>query len=412
MYSVAPATLLAAFRRGGERLADRHRGRHSWWTVAFGLTVLVSGMMTTGVGVGVVLLGGSVPIPFAAEDTACQATPAADMVPASSGFTLPMEPGSYRVSSGFGPRDGEMHRGIDYAAPEGTAIFAAAAGTVVEAGPAGGFGQWIVVDHQVDGQLVSTVYGHMWPGGVGVSEGEQVQAGQPIAQVGSNGISTGPHLHFEVWEGGRLAGGNAVDPEPMLSAPKPPPEPTQPTVQPALTAPTQAQLLPDGVPGSQRALDLDPRQRAYVDSIVGVGKGMGLPPRAWVISTATALQESTLLNYANAKDSASLGIPHDAVGSDHDSVGLFQQRPSWGSLEERMDPATSARLFYEAMIDVPGWESAPLTEIAQRVQRSAFPAAYAKWEVAAADAVLASHGAPPIGDAAPVDPCAGGPRLV
>jgi hypothetical protein len=76
-----------------------------------------------------------------------------------------------------------------------------------------------------------------------------------------------------------------------------------------------------------------------------------------------------------------------------------------------MDPAISARLFYEAMIDVPGWESAPLTEIAQRVQRSAFPAAYAKWEVAAADAVLASHGAPPIGDAAPSDPCARGPRL-
>ena len=91
MYSAAPATLPAAFRRGGERLADRHRGRHSWWTVAFGSTVLVSGMMTTGVGVGVVLLGGSVPIPFAAEDTACQAVPAADMVPASSGFTLPMD---------------------------------------------------------------------------------------------------------------------------------------------------------------------------------------------------------------------------------------------------------------------------------------------------------------------------------
>jgi len=151
---------------------------------------------------------------------------------------------------------------------------------------------------------------------------------------------------------------------------------------------------------------LDPRQRAYVDSIVGVGKGMGLPPRAWVISTATAMQESTLLNYANAKDPESLARPYDAVGSDHDSVGLFQQRPSWGSVEERMNPAVSARLFYEALTQVPEWESLPLTRIAQLVQRSGFPRAYAKWEVAAADAVLISHGAPPVGDTA-IDPCSG-----
>jgi len=103
----------------------------------------------------------------------------------------------------------EGHRGQDFGAPAGTPIIYAAAGIVVRAGPAGGFGQWIVIDHQIGGQLVSTVYGHIWADGVGVSEGEPVRTGQPIGRVDSNGPSTGPHLHFEVWEGGRSRGGRA-----------------------------------------------------------------------------------------------------------------------------------------------------------------------------------------------------------
>jgi len=404
MYSAAPATLPAAFRRGAERFGTRHRGRHSWWMMSLGAFAVASSMTLVGMGAGIVLIGGSIPFVPISNDTTCLVAPASLSPPPSGGLVLPMEPGSFRVSSGYGPRDGDMHNGIDYAAPVGTPIFAAAAGTVVKAGPASGFGLWIVIDHQVDGRLVSTVYGHMWADGMGVAEGDPVQAGQPIAQVGSNGVSTGPHLHFEVWEGGRMAGGEAVDPEPMVLAPDVAPAP--PPVMQAALAPSQAQLLPQGVPGGQRPMVLDPRQRAYVDSIVGVGKGMGLPPRAWVIGTATAMQESTLLNYANAKDPESLARPYDAVGSDHDSVGLFQQRPSWGSVEERMNPAVSARLFYEALTQVPEWESLPLTRIAQLVQRSGFPHAYAKWEVAAADAVLISHGAPPVGDTA-IDPCSG-----
>jgi murein DD-endopeptidase MepM/ murein hydrolase activator NlpD len=128
-------------------------------------------------------------------------------------LVVPMAPGSFRLTSDFGERKNpvtgaaEGHRGQDFGAPADTPIYAAVAGTVVRAGPAGGFGQWIVIDHQVGGQPVSTVYGHMWPDGVGVSEGEQVRPGQPIGRVGSNGQSTGPHLHFEVWEGGRSRGG-------------------------------------------------------------------------------------------------------------------------------------------------------------------------------------------------------------
>lgn len=139
---------------------------------------------------------------------------------------------------------------------------------------------------------------------------------------------------------------------------------------------------------------LNQRQSGHAAVIVAVGQQLKVPPRGWVIALATALQESKLKMYANDNPAyplvrqQSLALPHDAVGSDHDSVGLFQQRPSppaggggWGAVGELMNPAISARKFYQAMITkVPGWERMRLTEAAQRVQRSAFPGAYQKWE--------------------------------
>ncbi|ODQ92878.1 peptidase M23, partial [Dietzia alimentaria] len=83
-------------------------------------------------------------------------------------------------------------------------------------GPASGFGNWIVIDHTIDGQPYSTVYGHMWDDGVDVQVGDTVAAGQHIGEVGNNGQSTGAHLHFEVWQGGRLTGGSETDPQPWL----------------------------------------------------------------------------------------------------------------------------------------------------------------------------------------------------
>jgi murein DD-endopeptidase MepM/ murein hydrolase activator NlpD len=105
--------------------------------------------------------------------------------------------------------------------------------------------------------------------------------------------------------------------------------------------------------------------------IVAAGQQMQVPPRGWVIAVATALQESTLHNYGN------LGARND-----HDSLGLFQQRPSmgWGTPAQIMDPEYASRKFYEKLLSVPGWQSMPLTEAAQRVQRSAYPDAYAKHE--------------------------------
>ncbi|WP_233434639.1 peptidoglycan DD-metalloendopeptidase family protein [Nocardia yamanashiensis] len=138
---------------------------------------------------------------------------------------MPVAEGTYTISRGFGVQpDGEDHKGIDYAANAGTPIYAAADGTVVAAGAASGFGDWIVID-SVDetGAAFSTVYGHMYDNGMvhadgtPVTVGEKVSAGQQIAVVGSNGESSGPHLHFELVPGGRLTGGKQIDPMPWLS---------------------------------------------------------------------------------------------------------------------------------------------------------------------------------------------------
>ncbi|MEV6814226.1 M23 family metallopeptidase [Micromonospora sp. NPDC051296] len=134
------------------------------------------------------------------------------------------------------------------------------------------------------------------------------------------------------------------------------------------------------------------RQLRNAAVIIKVGQEMKVPPRGWVIAVATAMQESRLLNLANRTVSESQDIPHEGVGADHDSVGLFQQRPSWGTVAERMNPAYTSRKFYEKLDDVPDWEKLPLTVAAQRVQISAFPDAYAKHEELASRIVDALAG--------------------
>ena len=113
-------------------------------------------------------------------------------------------PAAGTVSSGFGrraypldPDRVDFHPGIDIAAPKGAPVWAAASGTVLYSGPAPGFGNEIVLLHD-DG--VTTVYGHM---SRLLVSGGSVRVGQPIALVGSEGESTGPHLHFEVRLGDR-----------------------------------------------------------------------------------------------------------------------------------------------------------------------------------------------------------------
>ena len=108
-----------------------------------------------------------------------------------------------RITSTFGPRvhpifgDSRMHNGIDFGAGMGTAIRAAGAGTVVSAGPRGGYGNVIILDH---GNSLATLYAHQSALLVGV--GAHAAKGQVIGRVGSTGYSTGPHLHFEVRRNG------------------------------------------------------------------------------------------------------------------------------------------------------------------------------------------------------------------
>jgi murein DD-endopeptidase MepM/ murein hydrolase activator NlpD len=106
-------------------------------------------------------------------------------------------PAAGRLTSGFGARWGTTHYGLDIANSIGTPILAAADGVIIEAGPASGFGLWLKVQHD-DGTV--TVYGHI--NDYSVREGQRVKAGEQIARMGNRGQSTGPHLHFEVWEDG------------------------------------------------------------------------------------------------------------------------------------------------------------------------------------------------------------------
>lgn len=111
-------------------------------------------------------------------------------------------------TSGFGTRWGSFHSGIDIANAVGTPILSVMDGTVIDSGPASGFGQWIRIKHD-DGSM--SVYGHMQT--LDVAVGERVHAGQKIAGMGSLGFSTGSHLHFEI----HPTGEGAVDPIPWLA---------------------------------------------------------------------------------------------------------------------------------------------------------------------------------------------------
>ncbi|GHJ11511.1 hypothetical protein TPA0907_58780 [Micromonospora humidisoli] len=142
-----------------------------------------------------------------------------------------------------------------------------------------------------------------------------------------------------------------------------------------------------------------PRMSAYGASqlrnaavIIKVGQDMKVPPRGWVIAVATAMQESALRNLSNSTVAGSRGIPNEGVGSDHDSLGLFQQRAGWGSVTQRMSPDYAARKFYEKLVKIDGWERMPLTRAAQKVQISAYPDAYAKHEDVASQIVNALAG--------------------
>ncbi|MFC8620058.1 hypothetical protein ACFT9M_27095 [Micromonospora purpureochromogenes] len=140
----------------------------------------------------------------------------------------------------------------------------------------------------------------------------------------------------------------------------------------------KSKLIPHGVQGKQSRITLDSEQTKNVKAIIAATKKSHMDERAAVISIATALQESKLENLGHLGDR-----------NDHDSLGLFQQRPSsgWGSPKQITDPEYATKAFLKGLKQVDGWQDMPLTEAAQTVQVSAYPDAYAQWERQAADLV-------------------------
>lgn len=160
---------------------------------------------------------------------------------------------------------------------------------------------------------------------------------------------------------------------PVAQASSPAPAPTPPP------APAPGSTVGQPVTGS--ITPLNDERRANAQIIVAVGRELGVPDYGIVIALATAMQESSLRNIN---------------WGDRDSLGLYQQRPStgWGTAEQIMDPAYATRLFFggpqnpnrgrtRGLLDIAGWQGMALTDAAQRVQISAFPLAYGKWEPSA-----------------------------
>lgn len=132
-----------------------------------------------------------------------------------------------------------------------------------------------------------------------------------------------------------------------------------------------------GAPSSGGVTTLTAEQEGNARIIIQVGREQGVPDYGIIIALATAMQESSLRNIDYG---------------DRDSVGLFQQRTStgWGTVADIMNPYHSAYLFYQGrsgytrgLLDISGWQSMPLTVAAQKVQVSAYPDHYAKWETSA-----------------------------
>lgn len=131
----------------------------------------------------------------------------------SQGWTVPAY--GY-ITDNYGYRPGQpagansFHRGTDLGSGCGSSIYAATGGTVIYAGWNGTYGNFVLIDH---GDGISTGYAHIRPGGIFVSVGDHVDAGENIASVGTTGASTGCHLHFEV-----RTGGSAIDAVPFMRA--------------------------------------------------------------------------------------------------------------------------------------------------------------------------------------------------
>ncbi|RZU30873.1 M23 family metallopeptidase [Blastococcus saxobsidens] len=161
------------------------------------------------------------------------------------------------------------------------------------------------------------------------------------------------------------------------------------------STPTASSACSIGGTGATVAgIELDALQMGHAQTIADVAAARGLDAYAATVALATAYQESRVRMLANdgsspeltgeqaAVTATSLQYPHDGLGSDHDSVNTFQQRwlAGWGTVAQLMDPVYAAEAFYARLVEVPNWQTVPLTQAAQAVQISAAGDAYARWE--------------------------------
>lgn len=314
----------------------------------------------------------------------------------------------------------KWHEGADLAAPAGATLHAAGSGKVSHAGPGGSeggwAGNWVEIDH---GKGNKTIYAHM--SSVKVKAGQGISAGEPIGAVGSTGMSTGPHLHFQVHINGKR---EHTDPAKFLKVrgvnfgkdkPKSPGSSTPGGSTPgegSEATPISSGALPQTFKAkltTGQTVTLKQFQINHAAAIAAEGSKMGVSAKGQQIALMTAMQESTMRNLSNLRNQPeSANYPADGDGGDHDSVGLFQQRPGWGSVKQRMTPADSARRFYggpkgpnkgspPGLLDKKGWEQMRPGKAAQTVQVSAFPDAYDKWEPFAKELLEVVAGISPMG---------------
>lgn len=170
--------------------------------------------------------------PAAAEGAAAESAPSTLAATSATSavreeFTIDVRPplvypvgANAPVGSPFGPRDQACsacstdHTGVDWNPGRGTPIVAIADGVVSKIGPAGStLGVWVAIDHVINGQEITSIYGHMETGSMPYALGDRVRVGDVVGTVGSTGVTTAPHLHFELRIDGR-----AINPLPWLAA--------------------------------------------------------------------------------------------------------------------------------------------------------------------------------------------------
>lgn len=145
------------------------------------------------------------------------------IVPSSSGFQLPLSHGIITTYYGYQLRDdiGEtiprLHAGMDFGAGTGTPIMATNSGEVIRASWFDGYGNAVMIVHNVKGKLYTSLYAHM--DSIGVSQGQTVTRGQVIGTVGNTGYSFGAHLHFQMMYGSGYSNENSFNPQNLMSIP-------------------------------------------------------------------------------------------------------------------------------------------------------------------------------------------------